>query len=226
MLRKFLFVLVAVLASACGTLPPPAYEQPTLTFEAQEQAHAASTSTADAIAALQPTKTDGSVVAAAPTTVPTEAPTLVPPTATPTEVPATPTVAEPTMAPTTVAVDPAAADNDPLGLFILSADAAHGAELVKGTYDAEDGTQWSCATCHNFDSEAMKIGPGLAGVGTRAYTRIPGTGPYTYLYNSIRNPHDYVVPGFENGTMMPHFTTTSLTDAMIYDIVAYLSTLK
>lgn len=228
MLRKSVFLLAAVLMAACGTVPPPAYEVPTLTFEAQERATSIAVSTVDALVALQPTPADGKTVVVAATTVPTEAPTLVPATATPTDIPATEVPAEPTAAPTTaaVAVDPALAASDPLNVYISLANPSAGAELFTGTYDTQEGVPWSCATCHNVDNPAVKIGPSLLGVGTRAYSRVPGMGPYTYLYDSIRNPQNYIVPDFENGTQMPHFLPNSLTDTMAYDIIAYLMTLE
>ena len=226
MLRKSVFVLMAVLLAACGTVPPPAYEQPTLTFAAQERATTVAISTADALAALQPIRTEGTTVANVVTDVPTEAPTLALPTAT--EVLPTATLVEPTEAPTTaaVAVDPALAANDPRSVFVSMADPVAGAELFAGTYAAEDGSEWSCATCHNVDNPTVKIGPSLLGIGTRAYSRMPGMGPYSYLFDSIRNPQNYIVPDFENSTMMPHFVPTSLTDPMVYNIIAYLMTLE
>jgi len=236
MLRKSLFVLVAVLVAACGTIPPPAYEQPTQTFEAQERATAFVTATAGAletVVALQPTRAVGDTTAAVATVVPTEAPTLVPPTAIPTESLPTATQPVPTTEPTTdtaaaaPVVDQSLADNDPLSIFIGNADAANGAQLVQGSYMAEDGIEWSCTTCHNFQEDVAGLGPSQLGVGTRAFTRVPGMGPYTYLYNSIRDPQSYIVPGFENAPKpMPHFKTDSLTEPMVYDIIAYLSTLK
>jgi cytochrome c2 len=183
--------------------------------------------TVDALVAMQPTQGDGTIVATPVIAVPTEAPTLVP-TATATEIAATEVPAEPTAAPTTAAaaIDPSLAENDPRSIFVGMANPASGAELFKGTYDTEEGVPWSCNTCHNVDNPTVKIGPSLLGVGTRAYSRVPGMGPYSYLFDSIRKPQDYIVPDFENGQQMPHFLPTSLTDPMVYDIIAYLMTLE
>jgi hypothetical protein len=238
MLRNSLFVLVAVLVAACGTLPPPAYEQPALTQAAQERATAFVTATAGALETLvaaQPTRVpvEGTTVAATATLILwTHTPTLVPPTATPTEIPATatPIAIEPTVAPTTDAaagVDQSLADNDQYAFYVDIADAANGAELVKGTYLTTDGAEWSCSTCHNFTEDVKGLGPSLVGVGTRAFSRVEGMGPYTYLHTSIRDPQAFVVPGFETVPQpMPHFSEASLSEEQVFDIIAYLITLK
>ncbi len=299
MLRKSVFLLVAVLLAACGTVPPPAYELPTLTFAAQERADAFATTTAVALAALQPahsqvaqaatpaaevdTDKDGlsdareaelgsnpnnpdsdgdgltdaeevNTYGTNPTLADTDGdglrdgdevkksgtnPTLADtdgdgvndyddanPLATP--LPVTPTVAEPTAAPTVAAtIDPSLAENDPLSIFIANADAAAAAALVKNPYLAEDGSEWACSTCHNYAEPVAGLGPSMVGVGTRAYSRVPGMGPYTYLYNSIRDPQSYIVAEFANAAQqMPHFRKDSLTEDMVYNIIAYLMTLQ
>jgi cytochrome c2 len=235
MLRKSLFVLVAALLAACGTVPPPAYEYPTLTFEAQERATTAAVATSDAqatLVALRPTATqsDGNSVASVPTTLPTETPTLVPPTATATEILPTPTVVEAVVEPTTavVALDPNLYETDPnLLIFVGNASAAQGEELFKTLYQTEEGVDWGCMACHSLEPDVTTIGPSLAGIGTRAFTRIPDMGPYSYIFNSIRHPQDYIVEGFaENPRQMPHFLESSLTDDKIYHLIAYLMTLQ
>ncbi|MCS6837082.1 MAG: cytochrome c [Anaerolineae bacterium] len=94
-----------------------------------------------------------------------------------------------------------------------------------------DAVGFACSTCHNVVGDEVKIGPSLYGIPQRAAERVPGEGPYTYLYNSIHNSQAYIVPGFENAVHMPHYagldgSPVVLSDAQIYDLVAYLMTLN
>lgn len=148
---------------------------------------------------------------------PTE--TLVPPTATPlppTETPVPPTEI-PTEIPTEVPTEPATsagAQNDPLAIFVSIANAEHGAQLFLAQ---------GCQACHNVANEETLVGPGLLNVVERAGGRVPGEGPYTYLYNSIRYSQHFIVEGFP-ANVMPNFDGI-LSDADIYDLIAYVSSL-
>ena len=53
-----------------------------------------------------------------------------------------------------------------------------------------------CSTCHSLEPDIVIVGPSLAGVTTRAETRISGMTAQQYLRDSIINPGDFVVPGF------------------------------
>lgn len=62
----------------------------------------------------------------------------------------------------------------------------------------------------------------LTGVADRAATtRSSATGetPQEYLYNSIHNPTDYLVPGY--GALMPQL---GIPECQVWDMVAYLAT--
>src|SRR5690242_10798613 len=53
-----------------------------------------------------------------------------------------------------------------------------------------------CATCHALVPDTIIIGPSLAGVATRAETRVPGVSAEEYIQLSILRPGDYIVEGF------------------------------
>lgn len=86
---------------------------------------------------------------------------------------------------------------------------------------------YPCYTCHNLADLASanwvgNVGPALNGVADRAATsRSAATGetPQEYLYNSIHNPTDYLVPGY--GPLMPQL---NIPECQVWDIVAYLAT--
>ena len=82
----------------------------------------------------------------------------------------------------------------------------------------------ACSTCHNTDTEARLIGPGLLNVGTRAATRVPGMDALDYIHTSIVKPSAYVVDGFPD--IMPKNWGKVFSEAQLNDIIAYLLTLK
>ncbi|MCA0454451.1 MAG: cytochrome c oxidase subunit II [Chloroflexi bacterium] len=86
---------------------------------------------------------------------------------------------------------------------------------------------YPCFTCHNLADLAASnwvgnVGPALNGVADRAATSrsaVTGETPQEYLYNSIHNPTDYLVPGY--GPLMP---VLNIPECQVWDIVAYLAT--
>lgn len=218
--RVALFTLIAVLVAACGTAATPQFT----VAEATEEPTAEAQDT-------QPTSTPTDEPTVEPTAEPTEAPTEAP-TAEPTEAPTDEPAEEPTAAEEDSAGDGGGeesaaegvpAEEDPLALFIGLASAENGETLFNQSFDTPTG-QWVCSTCHNVDVPEVKVGPSLLGIPDRAGSRVEGEGPYTYIYNSISEPGTYVVEGFGDG-IMPHYAEV-LTDAQIYDLVAYLMTLE
>jgi len=81
-----------------------------------------------------------------------------------------------------------------------------------------------CAQCHALTPNTVVIGPSLAGVATRAATRVPGYDTQTYLETSILLPEDYLVDGFAN--TMPTNFGKELTSEEFTALVAFLMTLK
>jgi mono/diheme cytochrome c family protein len=215
MTRKFLtigmLVSVLLILAACGTAAEPAYQE----NQASEEAQAVEEELTTEEVAQVPTNTPEPPTATP--VPPTE--TSIPPSNTPepTAVPTEEEVAtEESVAPASTE-EVAFGSDDPLYDAIDGADSASGEQLLLAN---------GCAGCHSLDSSEMVIvGPGLYNLLSRAAERVEGQGPYTYIYNSIVSPNDYVAEGFGANIMPPNFGDR-LADEEIYDIVAYLATLQ
>jgi mono/diheme cytochrome c family protein len=82
-----------------------------------------------------------------------------------------------------------------------------------------------CSTCHYVTRHRYpRLGPDLAGLSTRAATRVEGLSATEYLRDSIRYPDAYVVDGFPASTMNQAYDNI-LTDEQVEDVIAYLMTL-
>lgn len=191
-----LFVIV-VLAVACGTAVTPIFE------EAEEEVIAVEATTDDTEAH----------VAEVPTA------TAIPPTATPTTAPTEIPTEEPSATPTE---EVAQAPQDPIARLVARRDAAHGEELFNTVKDST-GT-YSCSTCHNVDNPDKKIGPSLLGISVHGAHHAGDLAIERYLYNSIVNPDEFIVPDYP-ASLMPQDWHTVLSDNDIYDIIAYLMTI-
>jgi cytochrome c2 len=93
------------------------------------------------------------------------------------------------------------------------ADAANGKRLFKNE---------SCSACHSTGTRRV-TGPGLAGIGSSAATRNPELSADQYIEQSIRNPGEFIVAGFNN--IMPK-TYSRLARDDVDDLIAYLKTLE
>lgn len=82
----------------------------------------------------------------------------------------------------------------------------------------------NCATCHSLEPDVVIVGPSLAGVTTRAQTRVSGQSAEAYLRNSLLNPGDFLVPGFNN--VMAQNLGDVLSSEQINNLVAFLMTLE
>lgn len=82
----------------------------------------------------------------------------------------------------------------------------------------------NCASCHLLEPDAVRIGPSLAGIATRAGSRVDGQSAETYLRNAIVLPSEYIVEGFPDA--MAKNLGDVLTSQQVNDLVAYLMTLK
>ena len=81
-----------------------------------------------------------------------------------------------------------------------------------------------CAQCHALAPDTVVIGPSMAGIATRAETRVDGYDAEIYIERSILVPDDYIVDGFTN--TMPTNFGKELTSEELTGVVAYLMTLK
>ncbi len=80
----------------------------------------------------------------------------------------------------------------------------------------------NCTACHSTGDDKI-VGPGLAGVGDRAGSRVDGLNADEYLEQSLREPDAFVVDGFTPG-LMPNWE--KLGDDSIDALITYLKTLK
>lgn len=82
----------------------------------------------------------------------------------------------------------------------------------------------NCGSCHATTPDTIIVGPSLAGIATRAETRIPGQDAHSYILSSIMRPDEHLVEGFEN--LMPNNFGRKLTGEEIDAVSVYLLTLK
>ena len=101
-------------------------------------------------------------------------------------------------------------------------DSARGEELFNQT---TIGSLPGCVTCHSLTPDKVLVGPSLAGVASRAGSRVSGESAEEYLHQSIVNANAFVVDGFSEGVMPAGFGD-ELSDQQLSDLVAYLLTLK
>jgi nitric oxide reductase subunit C len=94
-----------------------------------------------------------------------------------------------------------------------------------------------CFACHSIVPGVNLVGPSLAGLASRAATRVTAadyhgkaTDPATYIRESILAPSAYLVPGAtfssKGQSMMPPNFGETLQPAQVDALVAYLMTLK
>jgi hypothetical protein len=86
-------------------------------------------------------------------------------------------------------------------------------------------TQGLCRTCHTIGQTGALRFPDLAGVATRAQTRVPGLSDVEYFAQSMYEPDAFVVPGFNPGMPTINRPPIGLTDQEILCVMAYLQTL-
>ncbi len=109
----------------------------------------------------------------------------------------------------------------PLRDLRAGGDPVAGERLFKEVSEANPG----CRICHSLQPGADGVGPSLAGIATRAATRVPGMTAEAYLRQSLLAPDAYVVPGYPAGQMLPDLDKR-LSQEQIEDLVAFLLTLK
>ena len=116
------------------------------------------------------------------------------------------------------------------GGISLEADVTDASSNAPPTDSVASGRYWfsrppaNCATCHSLEPNVVIVGPSLAGIATRAGTRIAGESAEAYIRNSLINPGDYVVDGFSN--VMAQNLGDALSSDQINDIIAFLMTLE
>jgi cytochrome c2 len=82
----------------------------------------------------------------------------------------------------------------------------------------------NCATCHALEPDVVIVGPSLAGIAMWAVTRVADQSAEQYIRNSMLNPGEFVVPGFQN--VMVQNLSDTLSSNQINDIITFLMTLE
>lgn len=105
-------------------------------------------------------------------------------------------------------------------------DAERGRRLFSGELAFGRGDAMLCNTCHAVEADAgLGIGPNLAGVATRAGSRVPGQSAEEYLRSSLLDPDAYLAEGYQEGIMYRGYAE-ALTPQEQSDLIAYLLTLR
>jgi len=105
-------------------------------------------------------------------------------------------------------------------------DAARGRQQFHGEVAFARDDAVVCSSCHAVEAgSAPGIGPNLAGVATRAETRVAGQSAEQYLSESIVSPDAYLAEGYQEGIMYRGYAQ-ALSEQEQRDLVAYLLTLK
>ena len=81
-----------------------------------------------------------------------------------------------------------------------------------------------CETCHARSTDAVVMGPSLAGIEETAAERVDGMSARAYIRQSITDPSAYVVDGFDE--LMPTTLQETLSEEELDALVAYLLTLE
>ncbi len=81
-----------------------------------------------------------------------------------------------------------------------------------------------CGACHSTSAETVIVGPSLAGIGARGGQRVDGLDARAYVYNSVLQPSDYLVAGFDD--LMPQDLAKKLTGEELDAVVAYVLSLE
>jgi mono/diheme cytochrome c family protein len=113
-------------------------------------------------------------------------------------------------------------------LFLAACGGGTNSEPAKATLNEQQAQgenlfYQDCAACHTIIGDAVVVGPALAGVATRAETRVPGLSAQDYIEQSILDPSAYLVEGFDD--LMPKSWGTTLTGEELDALVAFLLTL-
>jgi cytochrome c2 len=90
------------------------------------------------------------------------------------------------------------------------------ADLGQTIFQSADS---ACLSCHGLGREGLRA-PDLAGIGARAAERVSGKSAEVYLHESITDPCDYVVEGYD--CIMPQTLLQTLGQVKVTALVAFL----
>lgn len=81
-----------------------------------------------------------------------------------------------------------------------------------------------CGACHSPTADTVIVGPALGGIATYGSGRVDGLDARAYVYNSILQPSDYLVEGYDD--LMPKDLAKKLTGEELDSVVAYVLSLE
>jgi mono/diheme cytochrome c family protein len=111
-------------------------------------------------------------------------------------------------------------------------DAARGEQLFAQQVKQASGANASCKACHSLVPGEVLTGPSLAGVASRAGTRVAGESAEQYIRTSIQQPNAFLVPdnpayiGANGKSLMPEGLGNLMSEQDLADLIAYLLTLQ
>jgi mono/diheme cytochrome c family protein len=111
-------------------------------------------------------------------------------------------------------------------------DAARGEQLFAQQVKQASGSNASCKACHSLVPGEVLTGPSLAGVASRATTRVAGESAEQYIRTSIQQPNAFLVTdnpayvGANGKSLMPEGLGNLMSDQDLADLIAYLLTLQ
>ncbi len=113
-----------------------------------------------------------------------------------------------------------------IATYLLSLKPGSGAagvviEQSEGDVDGAALFATNCSACHSTGADKI-VGPGMAGIGDIAGSRVAGLDADQYLEQSLRDPGAFIVDGYP--PVMPGWS--QLSDESIDTLVTYLKTLK
>ena len=102
---------------------------------------------------------------------------------------------------------------------LIPGDAARGVDLT---------VPHNCISCHVTDNSLVEVAPTWSEIADTAVGRAQQlglAGPAMYLYDSITNPNDFIVDGY-NSDVMPETYAEELSDQDFADLLTYLLSLR
>ncbi len=123
-----------------------------------------------------------------------------------------------------IQAEAAAAAGPALGISKTAGEAdAEMAKLPQGNLKKGETlfTVSGCIGCHAQEKDKKLVGPSFYGVYTRAAERKPGYSAKAYIYESIVNPNEFVVQGFQPNLMTQTFAK-SLNQQNMADLLAWI----
>jgi mono/diheme cytochrome c family protein len=97
-------------------------------------------------------------------------------------------------------------------------------EMVLAGQEIANG-KGTCFSCHTTGSSGSLRFPDLQGIGERAGSRRPGLSDLDYLAETLYEPNEYIVPGFNPGMPAIGKPPIGLSDAEILCVIAYLQSM-